>query len=506
MQTVHEMLRRAATRARSEPALVDAKTGLRLSHAELHHRVEVLAAVFSQQGLRCKQRVAFISPNSLDAAIAILALHRLGAVPALLNPRLKASEIAELIEFAEITVAIVGKNDDLIGGLEVSGRSLQVFNLEDLVHEGKLKQTTEQTLLELAVEPDEPGFIFYTSGTTGLPKAVVIPHRAVEQRVLFMATQAGLRHGSHNVALGLMPLYHVIGFFAVLVATLAFDGRYVVVEEFKPSEALKAIEKEKVSTLFSTPTHLDAITFVITQEPNRFNLTSLQNITFAGATMPDTVLTRVNNLLPGEKINIYGTTEAMNSLYMRQPTSGNTVRPGFFSEVRIVKVGGQVSDVVADGEEGELIVRAGDAAFLHYLNQPKVTSEKLQNGWYRTSDAAMVTDTGAIQVLGRLDDMIISGGENIHPFEVECVLSEAPGVEEVVVVGVKDQRWGQCVSACVVAKADHHLSEETLDLFCRESGLADYKRPRKYEFVPQLPKNALNKVLRREVVRMLTRV
>jgi 2-furoate---CoA ligase len=504
MQTVNEMLRRAASRAPDHCALADPARGLRLTHEELHKRVEAVAARLHADGLRPQQRVAVVAPNSADVIIAILALHRLGAVPALLNPRLKPAELAELIKRGEMAAAVLAVGQQVADAIFQSGSGARIFFLGDLVRDGEPCESYGAPVDDPQREPAQPAFIFYTSGTTGLPKAAIIPQRAAESRVLFMSTQVGLRHGRHNVVLGLMPLHHVVGFFAVLVATLALDGTYVVVEEFRPMDALQLVQQEQVTSLFATPTHLDALAAAAAQAGSGLELGSLRHVAFAGATMPDTVLETVHQHLPGEKVNIYGTTEAMNSLYMRQPKTGTEMAPGFFSEVRIVRIGGSVDEVVANGEEGELIVAASDSAFVGYLNQPQATAEKLQDGWYRTSDAAVRTPEGTIRILGRVDDMIISGGENIHPSEVERVLATAQGVAEVVVIGIPDQRWGQSVTACVVPQPGVTLSADVLDAFCRSSELADFKRPKRYFILQQLPKNALNKVLRRHLVQQVS--
>ncbi len=192
----------------------------------------------------------------------------------------------------------------------------------------------------------------------------------------------------------------------------------------------------------------------------------------------------------------------MNSLYMRSPSSGTLLQPGFFSEVRLVRPEGGVHELVEPGEEGELLVSIrSDAAFMGYLNRADASAQKVSDGWYRTSDMAVQRSDGLLEILGRVDDMIISGGENVHPSEVEKILGSHPGVAEVAVVGVADQRWGQKIVACVVARSGPSPDPTELDRHCRDSSLADFKRPRQYVFLPGLPKSALAKVLRRELVK-----
>jgi acyl-CoA synthetase (AMP-forming)/AMP-acid ligase II len=500
MQTVHEMLRRAAGRTPGAPALVDPRRGLRISHAELLAQVEHCAAALRAAGIRRGDRVAVVPSNSVEWIVAILALHRAEAVPALLNPRLKPAELAQLASVGQMAAAVVAANAPYGPDLRDACSGNLLFTVGgSAANDISQLPAAAAALPQPAPAHGDPAFVFYTSGTTGLPKGAVIPHRAAENRVLFMAIQAGYRHGAHNCILGLMPLYHVIGFFAVLVKALAFNGRYVVVPEFKPDEVLSVIESEQVTGLFVTPTHLDAMLAAMGR--TQASLASLQHVTFAGATMPDPVLEQVNLKMPGEKVNIYGTTEMMNSLYLRSPSSGTLLQPGFYSEVRLVRPDGDVHDLVAPGQEGELLVSTGsDAAFSGYLNRPNATAQKVRDGWYRTSDMAVRRSDGLLQILGRVDDMIISGGENIHPSEIEKVLGGHPSVAEVAVVGVADQHWGQKVVACVVAKGERTLDSKELDDFCRGSSLADFKRPRQYVFLRELPKSAVNKVLRRELI------
>lgn len=503
MQTVHEMLRRARARTPDADALIDPRRGLRISYAQLMDRIERTSAGLCTAGVACGGRVAVVPSNTVEWIVAILALHRAGAVPALLNPRLKPAELAELTREGGMAAAIVpdgaaygaALRDASTGKLLFTAGGTGPSDISQL--EGQCED-----LPELDPAPGDDAFIFYTSGTTGLPKGVILPHLSAENRVLFMATQAGYRHGTHNAILGLMPLCHVIGFFAVLIQALAFNGRYVVVPDFKPEEALALIEAEAITGLFATPTHLDAM--LAAMDRTKANLTSIEHVTFAGATMPDAVLTRINEKFPGEKVNIYGTSEMMNSLYMRSPTSGALLQPGFFSEVRLVRPDGDVHALVDTGQEGELVVSTrADAAFSGYLNRADVTARKVIDGWYRTSDMAVQRSDGLLEILGRVDDMIISGGENVHPSEIEKVLGSHPGVSEVAVVGAADQRWGQKIVACIVARSGFELNPSDLDAHCRSSSLADFKRPKHYVFLPALPKSAVSKVLRRQLALMV---
>jgi 2-furoate---CoA ligase len=501
MQTVFELLRKAASRFPDAPAIVDVQCGDELSYRALVTRVEAAAAGFVELGWRSGDRVAVVSPNTVEACIAVLALHRAGIVAALMNPRLKPGEIAALIRDGRMVGCVVAATSPIAEPLRADlGANVLAIGLDgtlDAAMQFADMAASGRAPPALQPSPDTPAFVFYTSGTTGLPKGVVIPQRAAEPRVLFMATQAGLTFGPHNRITGVMPLYHVVGFFAVFVLALAFNGVYFLFREFEPRNVLAAITRYRLTSLFATPTHLDALTADLRRDDD---LSSLDLVVFAGATVPDRVLNRFSRALPGRKVNIYGTTEVMNSLFMREPTAGTHLRPGFYSEVRVVRIGGSIDDVLPPGVDGELIVSVAenDAAFIEYLGRPDAMREKLENGWYRTSDAAVLLPNGEIEVRGRLDEMIISGGENIHPHDIEEFLLTHGKIREVAVVGIAEERWGQIVVAFVVP-ADPGLSATDLDCFCRGGALADFKRPRAYHFVTALPRNATGKVLRKSL-------
>lgn len=503
MQSVFEMVRRAATRTPDGIAIVDPGRQLEIRYGELVALVERIAQGLAFRGVSAGDRVAVATGNSLEACITILALHRAGAVPAIMNPRLKPSEIARLIKNGEMKGGVfpesVGNDKEIRNALGTSMPVILIDGQADTEESFEaLRAVGGARVVQHSPDPNDPAFIFYTSGTTGLPKGVVLQQKTAESRVLFMVTQSGYEYGPHNRIIGLMPMYHVIGFFAVFLLALAQNGTYYVVSEFIPAKVLRIIEEYRITGLFATPTHLDAL--VSAEVAERRDLGSLENVTFAGATMPDSVLARVKAHLPGRKTNIYGTTEAMNSLYARDPNVGTLLWPSYYSEVRVVPIGGSTVDKVPVGEEGELVVSANaDAVFQEYLNQPEVTRSKLQNGWYRTSDVAVQHANGQIDLRGRVDDMIISGGENIHPTEVERTLLSHSGVAEVAVVGIPDDRWGQKVVACIVAK-DLGPTVVSLDELCRASDLADFKRPRAYVFLTELPKNAMNKVIKNSLM------
>jgi len=501
MQTVHDLVARGRARAPKQLAIVDDRSARKLTYAELLAEIERVAAGFAACGVKPGGIIATCLPNLYEHALTLLALDRLGAIPALINARLKPDDVGELIHQGGMSAALVMADRAAVA----AARAALPERAPIVTMGGALEGTIDFASLAAAPgslapyarpHPDATAFVFYTSGTTGLPKGAEIPHRAAEPRLLYMATQCGLVHGTHNRVLGLMPLFHVVGFYSVLLAALGLDGTYYVCSAFDPSAVVETIEKRGITLVYGTPTHFHALLAA----PNfaREKAARVETVVYAGAAMPGPLLERVGAAFDARLVNIYGTTEIMNALYMPNPVGKpHTYRPGFYSGVRVGRFGGSVHDETAPGEDGELLVDAtADATFTRYLNRPEATAAKLQDGWYRTGDIAVRRDDGDLEVKGRVDDMIISGGENIYPEEVEAALIQHEGVRECSVVGVADQKWGETVVACVVAKSPG-LEEADLDKFLRAGRLADFKRPRTYLFMDELPKNATNKVLRR---------
>jgi acyl-CoA synthetase (AMP-forming)/AMP-acid ligase II len=500
MHTTYDLVWYAAERTPDHLAIVDDRTDRRLTYRQMIEEVDVIAAGLAERGIKAGCRFATVLPNYIEHCLIILALTRLGAVPALVNARLTAREVAQLVEDGAMDGAIILPNPDLARAvaavLPKGGPLLSVGAMEGAEDFDSCRGNAAALSPFMPPAPDDPAYIFYTSGTTGLPKGVELSQRTTEGRITWISLMGGLRIGTHTRILGLAPISHCIGYYGNFLAALAYNGTYYIMSQFDPARAVDMIAEHKITFLFTVPTFFAGMVAVPNYDPAK--MASLELILFGGASIPPALLERLDKEWPATFRHIFGTTETMCSLYNPTPVGQSTrLRAGFYSRIRVVKYGGGVDDIVAPGEEGELIIDANaDTIFDGYLNRPDATAEKKRDGWYYAGDVFRLREDGDIELIGRVDDVIRSGGENIHPDDVEPILRSHDGVAEVSVVGIEDDYWGEMTVACVVA-GDDGLTAADLDSHCKASTLSSYKRPRGYVFVDELPRNAANKVLRR---------
>jgi 2-furoate---CoA ligase len=340
--------------------------------------------------------------------------------------------------------------------------------------------------------------MLYTSGTTARPKGVPRRHRA--ERAAALAHVAQNLYGQHECTLGVMPLYHTMGVRSLLAMSL-LGGAFVCLPRFDAAAALALIEAEKVTNLYLVPTlYHDLVHHA------RFastNISSVRKLGFAGAPMTDGLLKRLQAAFkPDLFVNHYGSSEIYTfTIDQNAPAKpGSAGRAGLNQMIRVVKLtAASAEDVVASGEEGEVIALiAGDESFEGYWRRPEADAKALRGGWYFTGDTGYFDPDGDLFVSGRVDDMIITGGENVSPVEIESCLSLHPAVAEVAVVGLPDERWGKIIAAFVKCRTP--VAPDALDQFCRGTALAAFKRPRRYVFVEDIPKSPVGKLLRRKLV------
>jgi 2-furoate---CoA ligase len=460
-----------AERTPAAEAAVDGD--VRLTYAELLERAARLAAGLAANGVRPGDRVAAVTRNRLEAVELFWACWWLGAVIVPLSHRSSAADLEYCVEDSGARVSLP------------DGFSLEPYRA-DHEHPGTLD-----------LDERAPAIMLYTSGTTGRPKGVPRSHRAERAGGLSQALQHGYRVGERT--LGVMPLYHTMGDHSLLAMHLV-GGCYVCQPTWSAAAALALIERERLTSLYLAPTLFHDL--VHAPELGSADVSSVEAIGYAGAAMTRALAEKVATAFrPRIFVNHYGSTEIYTFSIHRdqQAKPGCAGRAALNARLRLVRPDPDAGpdDVVGAGEDGQIVCHLGsDEAFEGYWNRPDADAKALRDGWYFTGDLGRLDEDGDLWIVGRVDDMIISGGENIHPLEVEDALARHPRVREVAVVGAADDRFGQRVVACVVAAED--VSAEELDRFCLESPeLARFKRPREYRFVEALPKSPSGKILRR---------
>ena len=479
-------------------ALVDGP--LRLTYQAWHTKIVAVAAGLLAQGLKPGDHVVTVLQNRWEAATLHWACQFAGLILTPINWRAKGDEIdfclensdARALVFEPVSAPNVAESARAAGVLRIG-----MEDAPGVLGFGSLLATPTSDSAPRASAQDW-SLMLYTSGTTSRPKGVPRRHRA--ERAAALAHVAQNLYGAGEVTLGVMPLYHTMGVRSLLAMSL-IGGTFVCLPRYDSAEALRLIEAEKITNLYLVPTLYHDL--VHHADFARRDTTSVRKLGFAGASMTDGLLkTLVEAFKPDLFVNHYGSSEIYTfTIDQDAPKKpGSAGRAGLNQMIRVVKLGAaSVNALAAPGEEGEIIaILAGDEAFEGYWRRPESDAKSLREGWYFTGDTGYFDEDGDLYVTGRVDDMIITGGENVSPVEIESCLSLHPAVSEVAVVGLPDERWGKIVAAFIQRRAP--VKEADLDAFCRDTGLANFKRPRRYVFVAEVPKSPVGKLLRRLLV------
>jgi long-chain acyl-CoA synthetase len=445
-------------------------------------------------GISPGEPVAILSHNSMPFFETFFATQKIGVPVVPINVRFDASDVEQVVE--ETRPAAVVVQPDLLAGLNGSDEIFDDADSKVFVTDEHDSYRAFAGLTDAA--PDPPGIdvdettvdgYFYTSGKTGRPKGVVHTHGDRVFTNANLIAEFGLRHSDVNVEP--FPMFHSGPLYTGLTPFFQFGVPTILLERFDARQTLAAVDEFGGTVLGGAPTMLDRIAEAAAD--GRHDLDSLRFWWVSGAPLTAETRTRCQNRLCEQFSIVYGATEIGPPVSTLPPEKSDD-HPGscgtghMGQRIRIVDTGGgrDPDATLEPGEAGELIV-SGESVMDRYLNRPEKTEQVLVDDWYFTGDIARRDEDGYLSIEGRADDMIISGGENIYPSEVESVLQGHPEIQDVVVLGVEDEQWGQTPKAFVVTEAD--LDTETVVEFCRESELADYKRPRRVAFVDEIPRN-----------------
>ncbi len=501
--TVADIVRvHAAGRPDAAAVVVDGQT---ITFADLDERSNRAAQAFRAAGVGFGDRVAFIDKNGPEFFDVTFGLAKLGAVGVAVNWRLAAPEMLQIIEDSHAGVIVVGP--EFFGHVEsVEDQLSRVRTIVAIGEHDRWPAFGDWIARHpaddprVAVAPQDVAMQLYTSGTTGLPKGVMLTNASMFRLSTGVAEK--WRFTPDSVNLAVMPSFHIAGAGWALVGL--FTGcTNVVMRDVDPGAILRAIPEHGITHAFLVP----AVVQFLMAAPGvaDVDFSTLRAIVYGASPITDDVLTKAMALFGCEFIQVYGLTETNGAIVQldgvdhdprnRPELLRSCGRPYPWVQVRIVDADG---DDVPTGNVGELWTR-GATNMAGYWNNPEATSAAVTpQGWLKTGDAGFVDEDGYLYLHDRVKDMIVSGGENIYPAEVENVLMAHPDVGDVAVIGVPDEKWGEAVKAVIVPASGSAPREADLIAFARDR-LAGFKLPKSVDFTDALPRNPSGKLLKREL-------
>ena len=485
----------------NQEGYVDGNATIRLSFSELNVRANRLANALRSAKVQNGERIGFLLMNSVEFMEAYFAAAKIGAVVVPLNWRLVPDELEFILSDSGTTRLIFGE-EFISTATELHARGgktdikhwLQVTSDSDLAPFAEsyqeFRDAADGSDPVIGASGDDMLYIMYTSGTTGLPKGVVHSHNTSMWAILTVSATTYYRE--HDRFLGALPMFHV-GALMPLTVNVYRGATSVVMRSFDPKLAWELIQNERITTALAVPAMLNFMLQV--PEFEHYDISTLRWILSGAAPVPVSLMQRYAEL--GIEIHqIYGLTETCGPACVIDAENaiakiGSTGKAFFHTDVRLAKSDGSNC---AAGEAGEILVR-GPHVMVEYWNQPDATAETVVDGWLHTGDIAIADEDGFIYIQDRIKDMIISGGENVYPAEIESVLMTHPEIVEAAVIGQSDEKWGESPFAIVVT-TDDALTADAVMKYCGTK-LAGFKQPKRVEFTDQIPRNPSGKILKR---------
>lgn len=461
-----------------------------LTFQELHEKALELAGKMAAAGMKKGQYIGILSPNSVEMIVMIHALKYVGAITVMLNTKLSPSEVSFQLEDAKVSHLLVDSSLRDKGEQSAKGSPVTVHSFEEL-----------QRMTSASIDPiktislGDTDTIMYTSGTTGAPKGVKQTYGNHWWSAIGSSLNLGLRED--DCWLIAVPLFHISGL-SILMRSVIYGMKVILHEKFDASRMNRAIHEEGV-TIVSVVTAM--VSKLLQEENGAPYPASFRCMLVGGGPVPVTILEKCSSLnIP--VYQTYGMTETSSQIVTLSPEDslqkiGSAGKALFPSEVMIMS---ETEEQQHDNLPGEIVVK-GPNVTGGYLNRPDATAGTIRDGWLHTGDIGYMDEEGFLYVLDRRSDLIISGGENIYPAEIENVLVKHHDVVEAGVTGLKDETWGQVPVAFVVVNSDD-VEEKDILAHCL-THLAKYKVPKHVHFVKNLPRNASNKLLRRELFSLL---
>jgi long-chain acyl-CoA synthetase len=466
-----------------------------LTYAELDDRSARLATLLGERGLKQGERVGVMLPNVLEFPVVYYGVLRTGAVVVPLNVLLKRREIVYYLEDsgAKLLLAWHGFAEEARSGAEEADAELIEVEPQSFA---AMVAEHEPTPGLVGTDEEDTAVILYTSGTTGQPKGAELTHFNLWRNSQISAeTTTEAREG--DVVLGALPLFHSFGQTVSMNGSLRVGACLTMLPRFDPGEALETIQRDRVTHFQGVPTMYGALLHHPDRE--RFDTSSLRSCISGGAAMPVEVLHGFEQAFDAIVLEGYGLSEtspvACSNHPDRERKPGSIGTPIKDVEMQVVD---DDDSPVPQGEVGEIVIR-GHNIMKGYWQRPDSTEEAMRGGWFHSGDMARVDEEGYFYIVDRKKDLIIRGGYNVYPREVEEVLYEHPKIREAAVVGVPHDEWGEEIGAAIVLHDGEELAPEEISAYVKER-IAAYKYPRIVWFLEELPKGPTGKILKREIV------
>ncbi len=478
---------------------IETESGRRFTYRELNQRCNKTANALSALDVKAGDRVALLMMNGVEFLDSFFAIAKLGGVCVPLNWRLTADELSFILKDSGSSTLIFS-SDFAEVVTELQNRGAKGSHIREWICVGEptagakdyaaLHAAATDAPIEIGARDDDTLFIMYTSGTTGLPKGVVHTHNTTMWGSVTAIATSDMRQKDRYLLV--LPLFHV-GALSPLISCVHAGGTAVVMRSFDLDAMWTNIEAEKITTMLAVPAMLNFM--LLSPAKDTADYSTLRWIMSGAAPVPVSLIETYAGL--GIEIHqVYGLTETCGPSCLISPDdamakAGSTGKAFFHTNVRVVNKQG---NEVEPGEVGEVLV-AGPHIMKEYWNRPEATAEAIRNGWLHTGDLATIDADGFVYIQDRIKDMIISGGENIYPAEIENVLLSHPKVVDVAVIGQQSQQWGETVLAVIVRQDDTVTAADVLK-HC-DGKLARYKLPRGVEFIDTIPRNPTGKALKR---------